>query len=46
MPEARPLTAPAQIDFLKTLREEHDEALRQQLGGLRFAQLESQPESE
>ncbi len=46
VPEARPLTAPAQIDFLKTLREEHDQALRQQLGGIRFSQLESQPQSE
>jgi len=44
VPEARPLTAPAQIDFLKTLREEHDQALRQQLGGIRFAQLDPQSE--
>lgn len=44
VPEASPLTAPAQIDFLKTLREEHDQALRQQLGGIRFSQLDPQSE--
>lgn len=46
VPEARPLTTPAQIDFLKTLREEHDQALRQQLGGIQFAQLDPHPPSE
>ena len=46
VPEARPLTAPAQIDFLQTLREEHDQALRQQLGGIRFSQLNPPPPSQ
>jgi transposase InsO family protein len=41
VPEARPPTTPAQLDFLKTLRAEHDQAQRQQLGGLHFAQLDS-----
>jgi putative transposase len=44
VPESRTITAPAQIDFLKTLREEHDQALRQQLGGIRFSQLDPQSE--
>lgn len=44
VPESRPTAAPAQIDFLKTLREEHDHALRQQLGGIRFSQLDPQSE--
>ena len=44
VPENRTITAPAQIDFLKTLREEHDHALRQQLGGIHFAQLDPQSE--
>ena len=44
VPENRPTAAPAQIDFLKTLREEHDHALRQQLGGIRFSQLDPQSE--
>jgi putative transposase len=46
VPESRTITAPAQIDFLKTLREEHDHALRQQLGGIRFSQLDPHPQSE
>jgi len=41
VPEARLPSAPAQLDFLKTLREEHAQAQRQQLGGLHFAQLDS-----
>ena len=40
VPENRTITAPAQIDFLKTLREEHDQALRRELGGIHFSQLE------
>lgn len=44
VPEARPTAAPAQIDLLKTLREEHDHALRQQIGGIHFSQLDSQPD--
>jgi len=46
VPESRTITAPAQIDFLKTLREEHDHALRQQLGGIHFSQLDPHPQSE
>ena len=44
VPEARLPTAPAQLDFLKTLREEHDQAQREQLGGLHFAQLDTPTE--
>ena len=44
VPEMLPTTPPAQIDFLKTLREEHDRALRQQLGGIHFSQLDPQSE--
>ena len=44
VPESRPTAAPAQIDFLKTLREEHDHTLRQQLGGIHFSQLDLQSE--
>jgi len=44
VPEARPMPAPAQIDFLKTLREEHDQALRRELGGIRFSQLDQPSE--
>jgi hypothetical protein len=44
VPENRDITPPAQLDFLKTLREEHDQALRQQLGGIRFSHLD--PHSE
>jgi hypothetical protein len=40
VPENRDITPPAQLDFLKTLREEHDQALRQQLGGIRFSHLD------
>jgi hypothetical protein len=36
------MAAPAQIDFLQALREEHDHALRQQLGGIHFSQLDPQ----
>jgi putative transposase len=46
VPESRTMAAPAQIDFLKTLREEHDQALRQQLGGIHFSQLDPHPQSE
>jgi transposase InsO family protein len=44
VPETFATPVPAQIDFLKTLREEHDQALRQQLGGIRFSQLDPQPD--
>jgi transposase InsO family protein len=44
VPENRDATPPAQMDFLKTLREEHEQALRQQLGGIHFSQLDPQPE--
>jgi putative transposase len=44
VPETLPTVAPAKADFLKTLREEHDQALRQQLGGIRFSQLDPQPQ--
>lgn len=44
VPESSPASAPAQVDFLKTLRKEHDQALRQQLGGIRFSQLDPQPD--
>jgi len=46
VPEARLPTAPAQLDFLKTLREEHEHAQRQQLGGLHFAELEPPADKE
>ena len=46
VPETRVTTPPAQIDFLKTLREEHDQALRRELGGIHFAQLNPQPQPE
>ena len=46
VPESRTITVPAQIDFLKTLREEHDHALRQQLGGIHFSQLDPHPQSQ
>ena len=44
VPENRGTMPPAQIDFLKTLREEHDHALRQKLGGIHFSQLDPQSE--
>ncbi len=44
VPESRLPPAPAQIDFLQTLREEHDQVLRQQVGGIRFSQLDPQSE--
>ena len=44
VPQNRDIPLPAQIDFLKTLREEHDQALRQQLGGIHFSQLDPQSE--
>ena len=44
VPETRLATAPIQLDFLKTLREEHEQAQRQQLGGLHFAQLDAPTE--
>jgi transposase InsO family protein len=40
VPEARLQTAPLQLDFLKTLRAELDQAQRQQLGGIHFAHLD------
>jgi len=39
VPEALRRNPPAQADFLKTLREEHELALRKQIGGIRFADL-------
>jgi len=44
VPESRVTTPAAQIDFLKTLREEHDQALRRELGGIHFSQLDPQSE--
>jgi transposase InsO family protein len=40
VPESVRRDPPAKVDFLKTLREEHEQALRQQLGGIRFANLD------
>ena len=40
VPESLRQDAAAKIDFLKTLRDEHEQALRQQLGGIRFAALD------
>ena len=41
VPDSVRRNAPAKADFLKTLRDEHEQALRQQIGGIRFAQLDS-----
>jgi transposase InsO family protein len=41
VPDPPPTTAPAQIDFLQTLREEHEQALRRQVGGIHFSQLDT-----
>jgi len=46
VPESLRKDAAAKVDFLKTLREEHDQALRQQLGGIRFAQLDAAPDTQ
>jgi len=40
VPEALRRDPPAKVDFLKSLREEHEQALRQQIGGIHFASLD------
>ena len=39
VPDSVRRNPPAKADFLKTLRDEHEQALRQQIGGIRFANL-------